>query len=39
MDYEFMEIGEDVSYMELPVAILEYKEKALRNKMIPFVKV
>ncbi|XP_052203075.1 uncharacterized protein LOC127808545 [Diospyros lotus] len=31
IDYQTIEVGEDVAYEEIPVSILERKEKVLRN--------
>ena len=39
IDYQTIEIGEDVSYKEMLVSILERKEKVPRNRLITFVKV
>ncbi|XP_052198699.1 uncharacterized protein LOC127805884 [Diospyros lotus] len=39
IDYQSLEVSEDVSYKEMPVSILERKEKILRNRSIPLVKV
>jgi len=38
IDYQTIEVGEDIAYKEMPVSILEQKEKVLRNRSIPFVK-
>ncbi|WOG96005.1 hypothetical protein DCAR_0415335 [Daucus carota subsp. sativus] len=39
IEYEPLEIQPDLSYVEQPVEILDRKEKALRNKIVPLVKV
>ena len=39
IDYKDLEIKEDMSYVEKPVKILDKKEKVLRTKIIPMVKV
>ncbi|KAL5576778.1 hypothetical protein UlMin_018477 [Ulmus minor] len=39
LEHEPIEVHEDLSYEEKPVQILDRKEKALRNKVIPLVKV
>ena len=39
IDYQTIEIREDVAYEEMLVSILERKEMVLRNRSIPFVKV
>ena len=39
IDYKDLEIREDMSYVEKPVKILDKKEKVLRTKIIPMVKV
>ena len=39
IDFQTIEIKEDVSYEEMPTSILERKEKILRNRLIPLVKV
>ncbi|XP_052174731.1 uncharacterized protein LOC127789782 [Diospyros lotus] len=39
IDYQTIEVKEDVTYEEKPVSILERKEKVLRNRSIPFVKI
>ena len=39
LNYEHLELSQDVSYEEHPVKILDTKEKELRNKRIPLVKV
>ncbi|XP_052182015.1 uncharacterized protein LOC127794802 [Diospyros lotus] len=39
IDYHTIEVRDDVSYEEMPVSILERREKVLRNRTIPFVKV
>ena len=39
LSYEPLELSQDVSYDEQPVDILDRKEKELRNKKIPLVKV
>ncbi|KAM1527294.1 hypothetical protein ACFX1Z_016803 [Malus domestica] len=36
---EPLEVSQDVSYVEEPVAILDQQNKVLRNKVIPLVKV
>ena len=36
---EPIEVREDLTYQEQPVQILDRKDKALRNKVIPLVKV
>ena len=37
--YELMEIDKDLSYVEEPTQIIDKKEKILRNRIIPLVKV
>ena len=39
IDFQTLEVKEDVSYEEMPISILERKEKILRNRLIPLVKV
>ncbi|KAL5559110.1 hypothetical protein UlMin_035321 [Ulmus minor] len=39
LEHEPIEVHEDLSYEEQPVQILDKKEKTLRNKVIPLVKV
>ena len=39
IDYKDLAIKEDMSYVEKPVKILDKKEKVLRTKIIPMVKV
>ncbi|XP_062086246.1 uncharacterized protein LOC133792361, partial [Humulus lupulus] len=39
LKYEDLELQKDLSYEERPVQILDRKDKVLRNKIIPFVKV
>ena len=39
IDFQTLEIKGDVSYEEIPTSILERKEKILRNRSIPLVKV
>ncbi|XP_052204025.1 uncharacterized protein LOC127809302 [Diospyros lotus] len=39
IDYQTIKVREDVAYEEMPVNILEWKEKVLRNWSIPFVRV
>ena len=39
IDFQTIEVQEDVSYEEMPTNILERKEKILRNRSIPLVKV
>ena len=39
IDYTDLEIREDMSYVEVPVKILDTKQKVLRTKTIPMVKV
>ncbi|KAL5549931.1 hypothetical protein UlMin_000107 [Ulmus minor] len=39
LEHEPIEVHEDLTYEEKPVQILDRKEKALRNKVIPLVKV
>lgn len=39
INYEDLEIWEDMSYIEKPLKILNKKEKMLRTKIIPMVKV
>ena len=39
IEYEPLEIQPDLSYVEQPIEILDRKEKALRNKIVPLVKV
>ncbi|KAK6162850.1 hypothetical protein DH2020_002691 [Rehmannia glutinosa] len=36
---ELVEIADDLSYVEEPIGIVGYKEKQLRNRVIPLVKV
>ncbi|XP_074361106.1 uncharacterized protein LOC141701325 [Apium graveolens] len=38
IEMELVEIKQDLSYVEQPVQILDLKEKALRNKIVPFVR-
>ena len=37
--YEGLELDQDLSYEEKPIQILDRKDKVLRNKTIPLVKV
>ena len=39
IDYEPLQIREDFSYEEIPIQILDLKEKMLRTKVIKLVKV
>ena len=39
LQFSEIELAEDLSYQELPVQILDYRVKVLRNKEIPLVKV
>ncbi|KAL5575262.1 hypothetical protein UlMin_016961 [Ulmus minor] len=39
LEYESIEVHEDLTYEEQPVQILDQNEKTLRNKTIPLVKV
>ena len=39
IDFRTLEVKEDVSDEEMPTSILERKEKILRNRSIPLVKV
>ncbi|XP_052189956.1 uncharacterized protein LOC127799771 [Diospyros lotus] len=39
IDYQTIEVGEDVSYEEMPISNLERNEKVLQNRSIPFVRV
>ncbi|XP_052198280.1 uncharacterized protein LOC127805566 [Diospyros lotus] len=39
IDYQVIEVGEDVTYKERPIGILEWKWRVMRNRSIPFVKV
>ena len=39
IDFQTLEVKEDVSYKEMPTSILERKKKILRNRSIPLVKV
>ena len=39
IDFQTLEVKEDVSYEEMSTSILERKEKILRNRSIPLVKV
>ena len=39
IEYEPIELQPDLSYVEQPVQILDRKERVLRNKSIPIVKV
>ena len=39
INFQTLELKEDVSYEEMPIIILERKEKILRNRLIPLVKV
>ena len=39
LEHEPIEVHEDLTYKEKPVQILDRNEKALRNKVIPLVKV
>ena len=38
IDFQTLEVKEDLSYKEMSISILERKEKILRNQSIPFVK-
>ena len=39
IDFQSLEVKENVSYEEMPINILELKEKILRSRSIPLVKV
>ena len=39
INFQPSEIKEDLSYKEFPSNILDHKEKVLRNRVIPYVKV
>nr|CAD1843973.1 unnamed protein product [Ananas comosus var. bracteatus] len=39
LEYEPVELHEDVTYEEFPVSILAREERKLRNRTIPYVKV
>ncbi|XP_028089004.1 uncharacterized protein LOC114289467 [Camellia sinensis] len=39
VDYENLEVQEDLSYEEQPMQILDRRDQVLRNKTIPLVKV
>lgn len=39
VDYENLEVQEDLSYKEQPVQILDRRDQVLQNKTIPLVKV
>jgi len=39
VDFEPLQVQDDLRYEELPVQILDRKEQQLRTKTIPFVKV
>ena len=39
IDFQTLEIREDVSYEEMPISILERNEKMLRNRSISLIKV
>ena len=39
LNYEPLQLNQDLTYEEKPVRILDTKEKELRNKRIPLVKV
>ena len=39
IDYSDLDIREDMSYVEVPVKILDRKQRVLRTKTIPMVKV
>ncbi|XP_052178689.1 uncharacterized protein LOC127792279 [Diospyros lotus] len=39
IDFHPLELNEDMSYEESPSCILDHKEKVLRNRVIPYVKV
>ena len=39
LSYDGLELDQDLSYEEKPVQLLDRKDKVLRNKMIPMVKV
>ena len=39
LEHEPIKVQDDMSYEEKPVQILDRKEKTLRNKVIPLVKV
>ena len=39
MDFRYLEIREDMTYVYKPLKILDKKEKVLRTKTIPMVKV
>ena len=38
IDFHTLEVQEDISYEEMSISILERKEKILRNRSIPTVK-
>lgn len=38
INYQTIEVG-DISYEEMPISNLEQKERVLRNRSIPFIKV
>ena len=39
IQYEPLQLGKNLTYVEEPIRILERMERTLRNKTIPFVKV
>ncbi|XP_043697020.1 uncharacterized protein LOC122647760 [Telopea speciosissima] len=39
LDYQPLQLNEDLSYVEEPVKILDRKDKVLRNRVVPLVKV
>ncbi|KAL8155479.1 hypothetical protein AgCh_000752 [Apium graveolens] len=39
IEYESIEIQEDLSFVEKPVKILDWQEKSLRNKLVKLVRV
>jgi len=39
INFHPLEVKEDATYMELPTCIMDRKEKVLRNRSIPYIKV
>ena len=39
IDYSPLEVKENASHIELPMCIVDWKEKVLQNRSIPYVKV
>ncbi|KAL5540686.1 hypothetical protein UlMin_043338 [Ulmus minor] len=39
LEHELIQVNEDLTYEEKPVQILDRKDKTLRNKVIPLVKI